>query len=174
MEAVAILQLAKKRTRWVLAGGLVVVLAVLSSVIVVRVTKTPSSPFTNDILSSVQFPLYYPTKYPPGYTLDPASISSNGQAVLYQLKSSDSNALTIFVSIQARPSGMNFDDFYNKHLTQPTSHVTSNGPVVVGTESRGVFGGLVTDKDWVLVTSADETASSKVLSVLSNLRKATN
>lgn len=146
----------------------------IAGIVIIQVTKAPKSPFTTDIRSSVSFPLYYPTKYPSGYHLDPASISSNGQAVLYQVKGDSTDALTIFVSIQAKPTGMNFDDFYNKHLTEPTSHITSNGPVVVGTDSRGTFGGLLTKNDWVLVTMADETASSKVLTILSNLYKATN
>lgn len=133
---------------------------------------SPRSPFSSDIAESVSFPLYYPTKFPTNYTIDQSSISSNNQAVLYRIINTKNNGRTIFVSIQAKPDGMNFDDFYNHHLTNPVSHVTSNGSVVIGQENNGTLGGLLTDKVWIIVTSADETASDRILTILASLQKA--
>lgn len=153
---------------WGIVGAILVIIMVG---VVAFWLQSPKSPFSPDIVGSVSFPLYYPTKYPTDYKLDTSSISSNGQAVLYQIINTRNNGRTIFISIQAKPDGMNFDDFYNHHLTNPVSHVTNNGPVVIGLEKNGALGGMLTDKVWVIATTADETATSQLFTILTSLQK---
>jgi len=62
-----------------------------------------SSPFTKEITSGVDFPLYYPKPLPSGYALNKKSVGGNGEAVFYDLYNS-AKKLTITVTLQATPS----------------------------------------------------------------------
>src|SRR5438309_398284 len=72
------------RSRLVL-GCVVASFVMIAGGVILLMSSSQHSPFSKDIISSVNFPLYYPTSFPTGYQIDPNSITSNSQAVLYQI-----------------------------------------------------------------------------------------
>lgn len=157
----------KRRLQIILAS--VLLLVILTTGTAFMAFPKQQSPFAKSIVASVGFPLYYPKALPSGYIIDTSSITSNGQAVLYQIINPGASNATIFVSIQAKPSNFNFNDFYQQKLSDTTAHPTANGQAVVGLYNNGVFGSLVTSSDWIIITTPNEAAASRIQTVLNSL-----
>lgn len=92
------------------------VVAVLSLVLIVgfgystirlwNVRRATISPFSKQFLSSVTFPVYYPSPLPSGYVLDEKSIGSNESTAYYQLVNP---AKKILITITMQPTPNKFD-----------------------------------------------------------------
>ncbi len=157
-----------RNARVALVTGIVLVTA---GVAIFQIVFVPRSPFSSDLVSSVDFPLYYPTSLPAGFHLDTGSISSNNQVVVYGIVNPDRDNGTISISIQAKPSGFNFDDFYTHKLFHPVSRTTSNGTVMVGADDKGVFASLAAADSWVIATSSNKSLPTQVMTVMSGLKE---
>lgn len=128
-----------------------------------------SSPIPANIRASVNFPLIYPTKLPSGYHLDNTSFSSSGGVVLYSAQNGPGNKIAF--TVQQRPSGFDFNNFYKQGLTDPSTFDTSLGQAALGTANGRPLGSLLTDTSWLLVSSASKSVQSDDLRlILNNLK----
>lgn len=75
----------KKKVIFVALSGLILVLLIGGSTWLVFARTARHSPFTKKFISSVSFPLYYPSSLPAGYELKPNSIGGDSKLVYYTL-----------------------------------------------------------------------------------------
>ena len=99
--------------------------------------------------SSLDFPVYSPTKIPKGFTLKPGSVSSTRLVLTYVLLS-PSGAM-VSISEQAKPSTFNFSDFYFNQLTDPKEIITSIGKTTYGDSDHGLIVSTEADKTWIIM-----------------------
>jgi hypothetical protein len=132
-----------------------------------RVTGThiPAS-----IKSSVDYPLLYPSKLPPGYKIVTSSFTSANDAVVFEADSQSSDKIAF--SIQKRPPTFDFPSFYKQGLGNATPFSTDIGEAAVGTVSGKPIGSFITDKSWMLVSSPSKNVtSSDIRLILNNIKQ---
>ncbi len=135
----------------------------------IYLSQRTRNPFPVAISDSVTFPLYYPSKLPSGYHVDPSSFKGNNQAVLYSLVKA--NSPSIAISVQTKPSGFDFDDFKNKQLRGTKTVPTDAGDAVVGLYAERILGSLLTDKSWVLVNGSSKVSAKDIQTIVKSLRE---
>jgi uncharacterized protein YdhG (YjbR/CyaY superfamily) len=150
---------------WVLAvmGAIIVVLCGAAAFLVLQ-TRTPAIPAK--LLAAqkaIEFPLYYPNKLPPGYTLDTASISYTKDVAVYSFTYDKSKRVSF--SIQAKHQGFSPDDF------NPTSDFTSyiGRAYLVDLDDRS-SAAVVGDTSWVLINAPDKVPSDTLRQLIDSLR----
>lgn len=93
-------------------------------------TPANANPFTAEVIASLKFPVYYPTDLPPGYRIDPQSVTEpQANVVVFNLIGPHGEKL--YVSEEARPSKFNLGGFYNQWVNMREVGV-SDGAVAVG------------------------------------------
>lgn len=159
----------KKRRRMRIILILLILLAAAGAGGYWYMSNKLSSPIPANIRASVSFPLLYPSKLPAGYHLDNNSFSSSGGVVLYSAQ--NGSGTKIAFTVQQRPSGFDFNNFYKQGLTNPSTFDTSLGQAALGTTNGRPLGSLLTDKSWLLVSSASKSVQSDDLRlILNNLK----
>lgn len=136
-------------------GGGVVVLAMVSATAYYASGRTasPQSPFSDQTVGSVEFPLYYPVTLPKGFSISKGSITSPQQGVVVMDIDGPGGA-KIYLSQQARPSKFDFGGYY-KNFTDGNQKVTDTGVIATGKIDGGntVIGSLATNKTWILANT---------------------
>ena len=109
-----------------------------------------SSPIPAAVRQQVDFPLYYPSRLPEGYSVSQAPAVSEGVAAMaIRTPSGD----TIFISQQAAPTGLNYQKFLSDELKRPQEFSTPIGIGYVGGPLGRTFGSILTSKTWVLLNT---------------------
>jgi hypothetical protein len=149
-----------------------IAICIIASAITVTIIRdrqhTNSTPFSIETRQAVDFPLYYPTNLPAGFTLDKTSISSTDEVVLYNLKAPGDAIIN--VSVQKRPEGANLEAFYAQELSDVHSIPTTHGVVKIGKRGQSIFASLVTDTSWIIGTAKDGTLQEPVREVFTSLQ----
>jgi len=106
-----------------------------------------SSPIPAAVRQQVDFPLYYPSRLPEGYSVSQAPAVSEGVAAM-AIRTPSGN--TIFISQQAAPTGLNYQKFLSDELKRPQEFSTPIGIGYTGGPVGRVFGSILTPKTWIL------------------------
>jgi hypothetical protein len=114
------------------------------------------------------YPIYYPSSLPQGFThtVSPPKVSSD--VFIYSL-TYDGNK-NLFFSAVPKPTGVQFDDFYNRILSNKTSVLSSAGTAVIGNANNQPIGSLVTGKTWVTVNAPKGIDSERLQAIVASLK----
>jgi hypothetical protein len=131
-----------------------------------------ADPFTAKDMSSVQFPLYYPTQLPSGFRTDTKSVShpEQGVVVFYLIGPNNSK---LYISEEVRDSTFNLGGFYNSFEGLKEIGV-SDGAIAVG----HLYGGTTevasraNNKTWVLANTTAHIPLSQLQTMLKSLTQA--
>lgn len=134
-----------------------------------------SSPFSQQLVENIGFPLYYPAKLPAGFRIELNSIKAAEGVVVYVV-SDESEEKIVSVSLQVQPEGLTLDGI-NQTVKADNLRklITPNGEASVGlSSSEGrTIASILTGKTWVLINMEDGALSdSDVDLLLNNLKQA--
>jgi hypothetical protein len=158
----AVRRSSRRIPKWLIVFVSFMIIAALAAGIIWL--KRPADPIPASTRAAALFPLYYPARYPKGYSLDKASFQYVNQVVTFTLTSSSAK---IFISEQATPQGFDFDNFNQQLLANPKGILTPYGKAVIGTAQDSKVTSLVIGKTWVLM-STNPNASDKTLEDLAD------
>ena len=135
----------------------------------------PPSPFSQQLIENIGFPIYYPTKMPAGFKFEVKSIEAAEGVVMYVI--SDDNNKIISFSLQSQTEGMTTDSAINSLKANKDSRKlnTPVGEGAVGTneEEKLTIANVLTGKTWVLINMPEGTLSNSDIDlVLSSLKQA--
>ena len=159
-----------KKKRMILATAVFISLLIVGSVtwFIANHRDSGSSPFSSGFVHSVDFPLYYPSLLPAGYTLD-SNTGSTTDTAYYNLVNTVKKR-TITVTMQATPS-----DFDAAKIIGSASIPTSIMPsgtlydLSIGSESKYMF---TTGEDTLLfITSSGKIPASDIDTITRNMQK---
>ena len=114
------------------------ILIVFVAWMVALIYSSPVSPIPKSILSSVNYPVYYPSqnRLPYGYSLDKKSIQLiNPQVVILVIKRSSQNM--IVVNEQSKPKTSVINNFATNYIPIHTSFWTPIGTATLGAYNNG-------------------------------------
>lgn len=133
--------------------------------------KKESWPATELIkgMTSVDYPIYYPSTLPKGFSYEKDSFKPSDIATIYILNYD--NGKKLFISNQAVPKEIVFKDFYDRLLENKADVTSSQGKAVTGQIDNTPVGSLVTDKTWVIVRAPSGVEGSVLTDIMSSLRK---
>lgn len=125
-----------------------------------------TSPIPHDITSQVDFPLYYPTELPAGFSLDKNSFTKTNKVVTYVVTYEDDKKL-IF-NIQARPTNFDFDGFQSKGKKLKSSL----GDAYIGSLGQNTVVSIATSETWVFIGVPSPIDTSALEVILQHLEEA--
>jgi hypothetical protein len=150
-----------------LAGGGIVVGAVLVWLGITQPWHQDPSPFTPAVASSVQFPLYYPTTLPKGYHIDKKSVTTpDTGVVVFEIHGPKGQKL--FVSEEARSETFNLGGFY-KSLKDMKQVGVSDGAIAVGHNGNNLVGSRANNKTWILTNTRASVSPDDIIAMLRSL-----
>ena len=135
----------------------------------------PPSPFSQQLVENIGFPLYYPTKMPAGFKFETKSIEAAEGVVMYVI--SDDNNKIVSFSMQSQTEGMTTDSAINSLKANKDSRKlnTPVGEGSVGTneEEKLTIANVLTGKTWVLINMPEGTLSNADIDLIfSSLKQA--
>ena len=127
-------------------------LLLLVTGIVLASTEVPN-PVPSSIRNQAPFTLYYPdpAKLPQGLTLGSGSFDIRRSVVTYRLYKNGQPVIN--VSLQAKPSNIDFNGFYDYSMAGRHDTETAYGKAAIGIVENFPTSSLVTEKTWVFITS---------------------
>ncbi len=131
--------------------------------------RKDSSPFSADVRSSVNFPLYYPRKLPKDYMIDKKSVSVANNVVFFNV--TKSNSPPIIVSEQPVATRFNFDDFYSKQISVTTQLTNGEGRIIFGKILTRQVATLVSPTTWVILSADTKTPPGDISTLVESLKK---
>lgn len=153
--------------------------SVLSVVLVIGVAHSTKYRNGSDIItvkkvvseqkSNSSLPFLYPKNTTKELRFDRQSLRTSDQLVTYTLQYKDTK---LTINIQPKPTGVIFDDFYDRILKNKAEVFNPQGKAVIGIANDKTIGSLVTDKEWVLVNAPldiDPTVMNKLVGSLQPL-----
>lgn len=106
-----------KRKKWLWISIVAIVVLALGAggtlIYMHQRDKTPLDKYT----ALVNFPVYYPSSFPAGYTLDKTSISINGDLVVYQLIGTNPKNPALVFTQQAMPADFDANKMVGKNAS---------------------------------------------------------
>jgi hypothetical protein len=163
----------KKTVRALWAAGLILTAIVAISLVTWGIISLQShSKWPDPILvtaaRSSSYPIFYPSSLPQGFahTVSPPEVTSD--VFIYTLTYDGNKKL--FVSAVPKPAGVQFDDFYNRILSNKVAVLNSTGTAVVGNANNQPIGSLVTGKTWVTVNAPKGIDSQRLQALISSLK----
>lgn len=149
-----------KQHRFVLALIIMVAIAIAGSWIY---HNSHTSPIPKNIQQQVNFPVYYPSQLPAGFSLNKKSISVSRNVVVYEIRYGDKEIIS--VSVQAKPQDFNFDSLSgNQEFTTPY------GKAYIVTPGTRTTGSLVASNAWVILNTTQGIGTDQMKSILDNLQ----
>jgi hypothetical protein len=151
----------------------VIVVAVAATVMALYLrlsdNQTTTNPFTAKVQSSVQFPLYYPTSLPAGYTIDSESVTEPHTGVV-AFKLVSQNGGIMYVSEEARPQSFDLGGFY-KQFTSYRGLAVSDGTIATGYVRSGQteIASRANNQTWVLVTTSERVSQNQLIGMMRSL-----
>jgi hypothetical protein len=132
--------------------SLLVLCCVAVLVIIVGVLAWRSNA-ANDLIpaavrQTADFRLYQPGRLPAGFSLDKGSFRTASQVVTFSISYNDNRK--IIISEQPKPSGFDFDLFYEQ-FTDKKSIAAPVGKAVMGRYEDADLASVIADKTWILV-----------------------
>lgn len=107
-------------------------------------------PFTPQITSSLQFPLFHPTYVPAGYRVDPKSVAEPTTGVVVFSLDGPSKE-KIYISEEARPTKYDIGGFFAKFSGLKETAI-SGGTIATGkiANSQTEIGSMLTNQVWII------------------------
>lgn len=118
---------------------------------------------------SATYPIYYPSQLPQGFSTKVGKISNSNGVFIYVLQYDGNKQL--FVSAVPKPAGVQFDDFYNRVLSNKQSVLNPLGTAVIGNANNQPMGSLVTDKTWVTMNTPNGIDTTRLQALVSSLKQ---
>jgi hypothetical protein len=114
------------------------------------------------------YPIYYPSSLPRGFAHTVSQPKVSSDVFIYSLTyDGDKN---LFFSAVPKPTGVIFDDFYNRILSNKTTVLNSAGTAVIGNANNQPIGSLVTSKTWVTVNAPKGIDSERLQTIIASLK----
>ena len=158
------------------AIGITIVIVVIAW-IVALVSSDRISPVPKSILSSVSYPVYYPSdsRLPEGYALDKSSIELVNPKVVILVVKYDSNNMVVF-NEQANPGATIINQYQSNYIPIHTTVWTPLGNAILGAYNDGhsiktVVSLPVTNGPWIIVTAPSNINQTNLKEVLDSLTK---
>jgi hypothetical protein len=152
------------KKRWIILFAIVVALASLIAWLYLNARgNTPLDSYAQ----KVSFPLYYPSKLPPDYTVDTKSISVDGGLIIYKLTSTTQKPALVFTE-QALPPNFDGNKMIGKNaaaLAVPTGTLYD---VQAGQQGKYI---LTTDQTLIFVNAASKPDTETINSMMLSLQK---
>lgn len=125
----------------------------------------PKSPFSEEMTSKMEVPLYYPTKLPGTFKMELGSIvQPEDKAVVYAI--TDEVGKKVNVSLQRQPQDINLDPFYAV-LSDIKEVDTKFGKVKVGKSEENIdIANVLTGQTWIIINSASGTLDDAALATI--------
>jgi hypothetical protein len=164
----------KSRTYTAMRAGLAVIAALAVTLIVwglLALTHRQTWPAASLVSAahSASYPIYYPTKLPNGFSprIDTPKVSDD--VFIYTLTYDGNKKL--FVSAIPKPTRVQFDDFYNRILSNKTNVLNPAGTAVVGTANDQPVGSLVTTQTWVTMNAPGGIDTQRLQALVTSLKE---
>jgi len=123
------------------------------------------SPFSKELVTSVDFILYYPAAgLPDGYYLDRDSIRYEQGLVLYQVKHETKG--TVSVTQQSKPANYDFST-----LSDDNKFIVEAGEAIVGVGDGFSSGSIINDTSWILLRTSETVPTSDLETIMKSLRQ---
>jgi hypothetical protein len=150
----------RKKLRWILVIPLLVLGVLLFGIVFfIRTHSNEPNPIPEQILKQTTYPLYYPSKAPASWHVDPASFNASDTVVIYTMQ--DGQAKFV-ISVQPLPSGFDFSAF-KKKFGDTDEFNTDVGTVLIGDLGNELIASIRTnDSSWILINTKDYTAKAKL------------
>ncbi len=127
------------------------------------------NPFPANIQSSAQVQLFYPSKMPAGFKIEPSSMHFTNGAFIYDAKNADKR---LVFTLQKTPPTYNYSSFYGQDLKNLKELTSPYGKAVVGKYQDRYLGSLVSGNTWLLLSTNNTSVSADDMSlIISNLKK---
>ena len=139
-----------------------------AAVVVFPKNSTPTNPFSQNIKSSANFNLYYPTQLPDGYSIKSSSIQLKDGVLTYAATRAD---LRIVFTMQAVPANFNFQSFYQQYLKNTQQFHTAYGQAVMGNIQNRVLSSMTDGKTWFILSDNSPNVSGGELRLIMNSLK---
>ncbi len=126
--------------------------------------------FPASLISSTEFPLYYPVTLPPGYSVDKNSVNQQtSSSLIYVIVRNGDRAISI--SEQAKPPQSQIvETAFAKNLSGSSLISTPYGTATIGIFSGRISASLMTDKTWILLSAIAPVSSDEVATTLKGLQ----
>lgn len=121
------------------------------------------------VAKAAAYPIYFPSQLPKGFS-DTASSVTNSNGVFIYALTYDGNK-KLYVSAVPKPTGVQFDDFYNRILTNKQNVQNTAGTAVIGNANNQPVGSLVTDKTWVTMNAPKGLDTPRLQTLVSSLKQ---
>jgi hypothetical protein len=101
--------------------------------------------------SGINFPIYYPSNLPPGYTFNNDAKVIQENVLYYSI--TDPSGNKFYVTLQKLPPAFNFAAFNDKFL-KPDQYTTAVGSVIAGQVGSSYIGSIQTSSNvWIIINS---------------------
>lgn len=117
---------------------------------------------------SASYPVYYPATLPNGFSYKAGSATYSANVFIYILSFNGTNKL--FISAVPKPANVQFNDFYNRILSNKVDVLSTQGKAVIGNADGQTIGSLVTNKSWVTLNTKSSIDSTTLKNILSSLK----
>jgi hypothetical protein len=126
------------------------------------------SPLPKNIVQSANFPIYYPSPVPQGYSYDPDRTTASTGLLIYRLKN-NANKAPLTLTLQPVPKGFNVSKVFDPKVTPATSVPVGNEyNLGIGQESKYVI--ITDDGTLIFITSSTKIPGSTLHSLVNNLQ----
>jgi len=141
---------ARRRLLIALTAVIALAIAAIGAFMIYRRGQQPD-PLPQSVTRQVTFPLYYPTRLPAGFRLEPESASATNQVVTFAISAPEGKQVVI--SQQPTPSDFDFENFYLNSLFGAKEVITPLGKAVIGQINDDTFASIVTDETWIIINA---------------------
>ncbi len=123
----------------------------------------PKSPFSEEITSSMNIPLFYPTSPPAGFKIEVDSVTQpEPGVVLYVMSDEEGNRINL--TLQRQPEGINLDPLYAALISTRELTTTKFGTIKTGITTENIsITNILTGQTWILINMPRDTINDEVL-----------
>jgi len=158
-------------------GAGLVTIAVMVAGILIRakhahhVNSEPiATPFTADIMASVKFPLYYPTKLPSGFHIDQRTVTEpQANVVVFDIVAPTGQKL--YMSEEDSPAHINILN-YDNNLVDLQKNYTAERNIAVGflVYNHELVGSWSNSDTWIIVSCHADITRGQIMAMLLSLK----
>lgn len=121
-------------------------------------------------IQGIDFPVYYPSHLPTGYTYNNDAKVIENNVLYYSIKDSKGNIY--HVTLQPLPSSFNFSTFKDKFV-KPDQYATNVGSVIAGQVGANIIGSIQSsDNVWIIVNSTAKNSLPELEAITRSFERA--
>jgi hypothetical protein len=160
----------RRRLAVLVSGGIIVIALLVWGAWAFATRPVWPNPQLITASKTADFPVYYPTTLPSGFSYVKGSAKLSADVFIYAL-AYDGGKHQLHISVEAKPAGVQFDDFYTRILNNESDVLSSQGKAVIGNAGGQTIGSLVTDKSWVTLNTPSNIDTDTLKALIGSLRK---